>query len=762
MLTSLIGQVLDEKYSVERQLGQGGMGAVFLATHLGTGRPVAVKVISPRFMANEEFVARFRREARAAGLLRHPNIVNVTDFGFASTELGQIAYLVMEYLDGCTLSEVIKLGTPLSLDRIVDIIEQTCLAVERAHKQGIIHRDLKPDNIWLEPDERGSFTVKVLDFGLAKLATNDPPILKNSSQRLEQKNIKQAIGDSSTIDGTMATSIQSFTMTTNVQSVEKDIIEEEHIEKNNTKKANIKDTSIAGTMMTVAQPMKQLSSADEIKYTEEATKVHNPGAINGHALNTKQQQLSNIDGAELSTQVGAILGTPSYMSPEQCRSQSLDERSDIYSLGVILYEMLTGELPFNGSVQQLLKDHINRKPVPPNQLRKEIPQQINELVMSALEKDAALRPRSAASFANALKARAETAGTLIRNGLILYGQHFPLFFRISLICNAPLIIATILSSFVDIDLDINSSFLLLLIIFPLGIILSRSSTSLIFSSVSVPIVAQLLVAPTRAIKLKELFIKTFKRLPALLSGTAIFLINISLLIFLVVLPSLFKFSFLDIISMIFGLKANLALFYNDHEFPLLWRIGIAILALSLALPSLIAYIRNGLYQFIVMMEDSKGWQSLKRSRQLLKGSIGIGIKIILFYVSVLLIVFALSIFIQEQVLGNRFISNLDSDEVKQVKTESSKPAPSNQITGRLSLNTYNIDIFLVCFDLIFYPLITIVFALFYFRTRRINGETLTDILVNYSPVSADNNDGQALIKEQFTHKSSSKTVNSSK
>src|ERR1041385_2258039 len=102
-LEKLIGQVLDGKYLLDRLLGQGGMGAVYLATHLGTTRPVALKIIAPQFMEQEEFVARFKREAEAAGRLLHPNIVNVTDFGFASLKQKRVAYLVMEYLDGSTL-----------------------------------------------------------------------------------------------------------------------------------------------------------------------------------------------------------------------------------------------------------------------------------------------------------------------------------------------------------------------------------------------------------------------------------------------------------------------------------------------------------------------------------------------------------------------------------------------------------------------------------------------------------------------------------
>jgi serine/threonine-protein kinase len=149
------GQTLDGKYQMTRELGRGGMGTVYLATHLGTERPVAIKVIAPQYMQRAEFVERFRREARAAGRLRHPNVVDVTDFGFADTNGGQVAYLVMEYLDGCTLGEILDEEHNLPVGWTLDILEQVCSAVHEAHCQGIIHRDLKPDNIWLEPNQRG-------------------------------------------------------------------------------------------------------------------------------------------------------------------------------------------------------------------------------------------------------------------------------------------------------------------------------------------------------------------------------------------------------------------------------------------------------------------------------------------------------------------------------------------------------------------------------------------------------------------------------
>src|SRR6267142_6709878 len=179
-----VGQVVDDKYHLEKLLGQGGMGAVFLATHLGTERYVALKLIAPQFMRNEEFVERFKREARAAGRLRHPNVVDVTDFGFASVRNGQVAYLVMEYLDGCTLGDVLSEEKTLPLEWVVDILEQVCSAVHEAHQQGIVHRDLKPDNIWLEPTRLGGYRVKVLDFGIAKLAETNEAVARATAATL--------------------------------------------------------------------------------------------------------------------------------------------------------------------------------------------------------------------------------------------------------------------------------------------------------------------------------------------------------------------------------------------------------------------------------------------------------------------------------------------------------------------------------------------------------------------------------------------------
>ncbi len=168
-LESLPGSILDQKYRIERQLGKGAMGAVFQAVHLGTTRTVALKVIVPKLAEHAEFSLHFKREAEAAGRLRHINVVNVTDFGVTCLHDTELAYLVMEYLDGETLSSYLKSEPRPLFNFILDVIEQAALALDAEHEVGVVHRDLKPSNIWLEPNHRGGYNVKVLDFGIAKI-----------------------------------------------------------------------------------------------------------------------------------------------------------------------------------------------------------------------------------------------------------------------------------------------------------------------------------------------------------------------------------------------------------------------------------------------------------------------------------------------------------------------------------------------------------------------------------------------------------------
>ena len=225
----LIGQTLDEKYRIEQRLSAGGMGAVYRARHLLMDRPVAIKVLHQRLLADEAARIRFQREARAAVRLQHQNAVNVTDFG--ETADGYV-YLVMDLLEGPTLREILVREAPIETARAISIMLQASAAVAAAHEAGIIHRDLKPSNILVTQHPEVPAVVKVLDFGVAKLAAHT---------------------------------------------------------------------------------------------------------------------LDDDDAAITLRQAGALIGTPRYMAPEQYNGDDLTPAADVYSLGVILYEMLTGMAPFTGS-----------------------------------------------------------------------------------------------------------------------------------------------------------------------------------------------------------------------------------------------------------------------------------------------------------------------------------------------------------------------------------------------------------------------------
>src|SRR5438128_4369961 len=166
----LLGRVFEGKYRLDERLGGGGMGTVYRATHLLIDRPVALKVLSQRFVGDQTAQQRFRREARAAGRMQHPNAVTVTDFG--ATDDGYL-YIVMELLEGRTLRDLLAHEAPLDSARAVSIILQTASAVGAAHEAGLIHRDLKPANIFIEQRPNRQATVKVLDFGVAKFAVEE-------------------------------------------------------------------------------------------------------------------------------------------------------------------------------------------------------------------------------------------------------------------------------------------------------------------------------------------------------------------------------------------------------------------------------------------------------------------------------------------------------------------------------------------------------------------------------------------------------------
>lgn len=286
----LTNQTLDEKYHLEERLGEGGMGTVYRARHLLMDRPVAIKVLHPQFVGNEAARTRFQLEARAAVRLHHLNAVSVTDFGQTPDGL---VYIVMELLKGRTLREILAQEAPLETARATSIMLQVSDAVAAAHEAGIIHRDLKPSNIFVTRSADTPSMVKVLDFGIAKLASD-------------------------TFDD---------------------------------------------------------------------------------------------EDAAASTLPGTPLGTPRYMSPEQHQGRDLTPATDVYGLGIILYEMLTGMAPFTGtSVVEIAMKHANDPPRAPREVVAAIPEDVERVVLHALEKEPEARPANAAEFRRELLETAERLG----------------------------------------------------------------------------------------------------------------------------------------------------------------------------------------------------------------------------------------------------------------------------------------------------------------------------------------------------------------
>ena len=438
---NFVGETLDGKYQMTRELGRGGMGTVYLATHLGTERPVAVKIIAPQFMQRTEFVERFRREARAAGRLRHPNVVNVTDFGFAESKSGQVAYLVMEYLDGCTLGEILEEEKNLPVGWTLDILEQVCSAVHEAHEQGIIHRDLKPDNIWLEPNQRGGYTVKVLDFGIAKLEDHDVPVTNGNHEGVIKGSSPTFISNAKS---TFAGAVMDGTRVDGIPT---------HV----AEALTIAQTADHGARASEAGTIR----LDPIA-SEGATAILGDGEFSGDYQDTVGTRVigERVDtdrfGTEYSTtarslydsknsseltRVGAVLGTPLYMSPEQCRGEHLDPRSDVYSLGVIAYQMLSGRTPFEGDFKDVMEAHKTVEPAP---LRaKGARRKLRRTIHDALNKDAGQRPQTAEAFASELRSRSEGIFGLLRRALVIYSEHLPKFLMLSALLSIPSILLTL-------------------------------------------------------------------------------------------------------------------------------------------------------------------------------------------------------------------------------------------------------------------------------------------------------------------------------
>ncbi|MEO7971465.1 MAG: serine/threonine-protein kinase [bacterium] len=594
-----LGKVLDEKYRLERLLGQGGMGAVYLAVHLGTERFVALKLITPQFMRNEEFVQRFKREARAAGRLRHPNVVDVTDFGFARVRGENVAYLVMEYLDGCTLGDVLKEETRLPLEWVVDILEQVSSAVHEAHQQGIVHRDLKPENIWLEPNRLGGYRVKVLDFGIAKLAEVDGS--PSSATTLGDKSSTAPVRSAS-------------------EELETDTLVFASENPGRTQAGSLATTSVpAGNnddprMFASSDTSTDLESATTaiLSPTIQSDGQHPQATSATGVADDDRTQIFDAEGRQTSagkpttargqvthatqlTQVGAIMGTPIYMSPEQCHGKTLDARSDIYSLGVIAYQMLAGEPPFAGPTDAVMRGHRETPPPPLRDRAKKVPKRVAQVVASALAKDPAARPQTAAAFASALRAQADGISALYRRAFALYSEYFPKFLKMSFLAHSPVIVTTIVMIVLQLALDgqpngITIAKVLLVCSLALVALLHVAAYFVAASAIAgmtAVIVTQLQAAPLRPVELRTAFGVLKKRWKPFLKTSLGVTLRIIIGTVLLVIPGIvlqLRYAFYAPVVLVEGLEKKAARQRSYQLASRSWRTMIIVWALQFLIP----------------------------------------------------------------------------------------------------------------------------------------------------------------------------------
>jgi serine/threonine protein kinase len=679
-LDQYVGEVLDEKYQLEQLLGQGGMGAVYLATHLGTERYVALKLISPQFMRNEEFVERFKREARAAGRLRHPNVVDVTDFGFARVKEGRVAYLVMEYLDGCTLGDVLAEEKQLPLEWVVDILEQVASAVHEAHKLGIVHRDLKPDNIWLEPNRLGSYRVKVLDFGIAKLADpNAPPaepdddpaatIIDNSSASLAAQGSESATLIQPNEPGLhpAATALPASAKT--------------NIATDAGAPEEAAGTRLFSAGTAIRQPQLTQPNINGPNGSEEDGTLLFDQSTRAFGSHTEHHTTA-ASGAAL-TRVGAIMGTPLYMSPEQCGGGQVDMRSDIYSLGVIAYQMLAGGPPFSGNTSAVMRAHLSETPRELREHSNKIPKRVAEVVMWALNKVPDKRPTTAFAFSGALRAQSEGIGALYRRAFSLFADYFPKFVKLSLIANIPVIIATILiSTLLLVDKWLAPAtragkialgcMLVLVGLFQLAAYFVSAAT---ISGVTAIIVTQLSAAPLRPVKLRQAFAVLRKRWRPFFKTTLLVTLRILGGYLLFIIPGIVitvRYALYAPVALIEGLETKAARLRARELASRSWRTVIIVSILQMFIPLIISQ--------LVKMGIGGNPKRNSTSRQLTEQFLGL---INIFIIPLMSIVPAL-LYLKMRQLGGEKLSDVLA-QIEDVDSESR--AWQRRMRTRLSLYT---------------------------------------------------------------------------
>jgi len=533
--------------------------------------------------------------------------------------------------------------------------------------------DLKPENIWLEPNRLGGYRVKVLDFGIAKLAEGDqtgssalPAQSKapaaHTAQRVVTTSISadQATGlpavETDRGDRELATLVYSKrpeeefpTKYIAASATKADGVAEDK----NTQLFETSSANVDATLTAVPQHSRQAFDDDE------PTLMF--GNATKKALDDQQTTLrpDTTRGTDL-TRVGAIMGTPVYMSPEQCAGNRLDARSDIYSLGVIAYQMLAGAPPFAGVTGNVMQEHLKVAPPPLRERNKKVPKRVAQVVMTALSKRPEDRPQTAAAFASSLRAQADGVGALYRRAFALYSEYFPKFLRMSLIAHIPLIITTALLIGLELaekyvpkgGMGTKALFICALVLAGLLQVASYFVAAAAISGMTAIIVTQLSVAPLRPVELHSAFTILKKRWKPFLK-TAI------------------------------GVTLRIV-------------IGFVLLVI----PGLIMTMRYALYAPVVLMEGLEKKAARRRARELASRSW-----------RTIIIVSLLQFLIP-------LVVSLFSGRIRIVFGGHAGRSLSAQISQQLlSL----VNIFVV-------PLMSIVPALLYLKMRQLGGETLADAI----------------------------------
>ncbi len=362
-------------YKIIKKLGAGGMGEVYLAEDTRLFRQVALKILPASYQYDPERRSRFLKEARAASALRSPHTAAIYDIG----EHQGLSFIVMEYVEGELLSQKIG-GVALAENLVIDIVSQVAEALDEAHSLKIIHRDIKSSNIMLTP--RG--LAKLLDFGLARVTGR----LNEDAKRYETSPLDDAEPDNLSTYPTVAlVPYESATAA---------------LEESPTATDGL-DYSTSPTLA-LDDPNQQTALLDEDHQSSAAFNQHSPADAykTVYAPTTSEEKKPPSLGQE--TTLGLLMGTVPYMSPEQGFGLGLDLRTDLFSLGIVMYEMLTGKLPFSGSTQaELIQNIAFKEPPPMASINQQVSAEIERIVKKCLEKARENRYQAARDLLNDLQ-----------------------------------------------------------------------------------------------------------------------------------------------------------------------------------------------------------------------------------------------------------------------------------------------------------------------------------------------------------------------